>query len=98
RVAYEDWTLDATFSANGDRASDNADDEGYSAGIGVRSVVFGALELHGELAYFDVGELVDGWAYELGAYYTFADHFTVGASYLDYDDPETYRFTLRYQF
>ncbi|MEM1155153.1 MAG: porin family protein, partial [Pseudomonadota bacterium] len=88
----------ATFSANGDRASDNADDEGYSAGIGVRSVVLGALELRGELAYFDVGELVDGWAYELGAYYTFADHFTVGASYLDYDDPETYRFTLRYQF
>lgn len=99
RVAYEDWTLDAKFKFDGSNVSDDDNENGYSVGAGVRSMVWQALELRAEVNYVDVDKIMDGeTGYQLGAYYTFAEHITVGASYEELDDYETYRATLRYQF
>lgn len=99
RLAYEEWTLDATVKAGGESVSDDVNEEGYSTGIGFRSVLLQALEFRGEISYFDVDNILDKeYGYVLGAYYTFGGHVTLGGSFQEIDDYETYRATLRYQF
>ena len=99
RLAYENWTLDAKIKSGGFSSSDDSNESGYSFGAGVRSLVWQALELRAEVYYIDVDEITGGESgFELGAYYTFVEHVTVGASYEKLEDYETYRATLRYQF
>lgn len=99
RAAYENWSLDGKIKFDGSKLSDDDNENGYSIGAGVRSIVWQTLELRAEVYYLDVDKIVNGdTGYQLGAYYTFAGHFTIGASYDELDDYETYRATLRYQF
>lgn len=98
-LGYEDWTITFEASARaGDirvSAKDEIDDNGVTAAIGVRSVVVQNLEIQGEIGYSDVFEEATFLA---GIYYTFADHFTIGAGYEKIDEFESLRGTLRYQF
>ncbi len=93
RLAYEKWTVEVgAFSE-----SDDEDESGYSYALGIRSVFWDALELRGEIGQVDLGDALDETQYMVGAYYTFAQHFTLGASYTDLSDFETIRATFRYQ-
>jgi hypothetical protein len=92
-LAYEKWTV----NIGAFRESDDEDESGYSYAIGIRSVFWDAFELRGEIGQVDLGDTVDETQYMVGAYYTFARHFTLGASYTDLSDIETIRATFRYQ-
>ena len=90
-INFEDWDFQG-FNTE-------ADDTGYRAGIGIRSVVWRGLELNGETGYLDVGDVVDGEDYfELGGICTFGNGVGIGVSYEEIDDFESWRVTLRYAF
>ena len=90
-ISYEKWRIEL--------GSVDEDESGYSAGLGVRSVVWRGLELNGEVGYMDVGDFIDGEAtFKLGGIYTFGIGLGIGSSYEQIDDLETWRFTLRYAF
>lgn len=96
-LGYEDWTIEVTAGTIrdfGDVKLD-ADDDGVIATVGLRSVLFEYLELHGEVGYSDVFAEV---SYELGAYLIFAGHISLGGAYESVDEFESLRFTFRYQF
>jgi hypothetical protein len=93
RLAYEKWEVEVgAFSE-----SDDEDQSGYSYAIGIRSIFWDALELRGEIGQVDLGDTLDETQFMVGAFYTFARHFTLGASYTDLSDFETIRATFRYQ-
>jgi len=91
RLGYEEFSIEADAAG----VSEESDEDGLTADVGIRSLVWQSLELRGEIGYNDI---VEEAAFLAGAYYTFAEHFTVGGSFEKIDDLETIRATLRYQF
>lgn len=92
-LGYEDWEIEV--DADGYSGSESVDENGITAAVGIRSLIWQSLELRGEIGYNDI---VEEATFMGGAYYTFADHFTIGGSYEKIDDLETLKATVRYQF
>ena len=91
RVAWQNWDIETDF--------DDEDENGYSAAVGVRSLVWEGLELNAEAGYIDVGDFIDGeFFFEVGGIYNLANGFGLGVSYGEIDDLETWKATIRYSF
>jgi hypothetical protein len=94
-LGYEEWTIELEASTSGYGETEEVDDNGATAAVGIRTIVAEGLELHGEIGYSDIFEEA---TFLTGIYYTFADHFTIGGGYEKIDDFESLRATFRYQF
>ncbi len=93
-VSYEDWSLEAN-----DPADIEVDESGYRAAVGGRAVVWRGLELNAEVGYFDVDDIADGEGYfRVGAMYKFWRGFSIGGSFEEIDEVQSWRGTLRYAF
>ncbi len=91
RVAWQSWDIETDL--------DDDDDNGYSAAVGIRSVVWQGLELNAEAGYIDVGDFFDGEGFfEVGGIYNLANGLGLGVSYGEIDDLETWKATVRYSF
>lgn len=89
-LAYVDAELDTGFG--------DADDEGYSAGLGLRARVLDNLEVEGGVTYIDLGDDLDDTALNLGGRYYFTDTFALGAGYSRGDDVDSWNVSVRLEF
>lgn len=75
----------------------DADDDGYSIGVGVRAKIMEQLEVEGLLDYVDVGDS-DDTSLRGDARYFFTPNFAVGGMLQIGDDVTTYGITGRFNF
>jgi hypothetical protein len=66
----------------------SVDEDGYAATIGLRGMIGERFELNGSLAYVDLGNGGDTFAFGAGALYNFSDAFAAGVS-IDIDEDVT---------
>lgn len=91
RLAWQNWDIETDLFDD--------DENGYSAAVGIRSVVWQGLELNAEAGYIDVGDFIDGEGFfEVGGIYNLANGLGLGVSYGEIDDLETWKATVRYSF
>jgi hypothetical protein len=78
----------------------NADDDGYSLGVGLRgrAITIDQLELEGSLNYVDLSDSGDDTTLGLGARWYFTKQFAVGVEGEFGDDANTYGVGVRWDF
>jgi len=74
------------------------DDDGYSLGIGIRSMVTKNVELEASVSYADYSDLGDDTTFGVGARWHFTANFAVGIEAQVADDATTYGIGLRWSF
>jgi hypothetical protein len=89
RLAYVSADVETPFG--------DADDDGFSIGVGMRGHAMESLELEGALDYVDVGD-EDDTTFRGDARYFFTPAFAVGAMVQIGDDVTTYGITGRFNF
>ncbi len=76
----------------------SSDDTGYSIGVGVRSAINNALELHGGADYVDSGDSSGEARIRAGFNYGFNESFSAGIDATWWEDVNIYRISARYDF
>lgn len=89
-IGYTDVNLDSRFGS--------ADVDGYTLGLGVRSMVLEDLELNAGVKYVDLDEDGDNTSFSLGGRYYVADNLSLGASAQFDSDVTTWVGSLRFNF
>ena len=74
------------------------DDDGYSLGIGIRSLVTKRLELEASVNYADYSDLGDDPTFGPGARWYFTEHFALGIEAQVADDATSYGVGVRWSF
>lgn len=87
--------LRAEVSASG---FGSAEEDGYGATVGVRSMLNDQVELHGSIGYSDLGDGADGTAFNVGALYSFTDSFALGLDIGLDEDVTQYGLGARFYF
>ena len=87
-LAYENVRAEA--------GNESMTDTGYSAQVGVRSLVTSTVELNASFNFIDTGE--SDTFYQVGALYHLNDKLSAGVNYKNYDDAYAYGITMRYAF
>ena len=76
----------------------SADDSGYAAAVGVRSMVSEELELYGSIGQVDFDDFGDGTSFSAGLWYTVSGNLALGLGAEFDDDVTTYGVGVRLFF
>jgi hypothetical protein len=76
----------------------NADDDGYSLGVGLRGRVADQFELEGALNYVDLSDSGDDTSLGLAGRWFFTEQFALGVEAAFGDDANTYGVGIRWNF
>ena len=90
-LAYVKAELDASGFGS-------ADDSGYGASVGLRSMLSPSLEVYGSVGYTDLGDGADGTAFGVGLWYTVSGNVALGLGASFGEDVTTYGAGVRLYF
>jgi len=99
-VTYEKLELVGSIDALG---SESFDENGYGAGLGIRSMITDFFELSVKADYLDIGD-ENGIRYDASAFFHLTSNLSLGVGYKLYDldeidqDIDTVAATVRYSF
>jgi len=88
----------SNIDIDGPAALKNANDDGYTLGLGARTRLIEKLELEGVAKYANFSDYGDNVAFQFAGRWFFTDAIAVGAEYTVGDNVDTIGFNVRYQF
>lgn len=88
----------AKAEADADAYGFGLDDDGYSLGVGIRSLVTKNVELEASINYVDLSDSGDDTTFGAGARWYFTENFALGIEAQVGDDATTYGIGFRWSF